>query len=274
MINPTSSDFRLFWTAYDPLDLASGSIDVLGFQTGYVALANKLLPGFTTVTTSPRYVSMLCAAVRAAEAVFPGPEDSTVRIRKTRHGSSEVLRASVGTGLWACCHRDCNREQGGRWTAGPLSPSPSDRTIRSREWIRTSSFNLLANQVRYGGIGAYSTLLEDCHLASMRSITPRPLGTMLAKSFPQHEDDITPWDEDRPLPLDALRAWGEKCHLGDFTRDEGQCLANALRGGEEGGWEDDVRWTSLRLLANLGEDGGRGARLAQSTAGRHKRWRI
>ena len=84
MINPTSSNFRLFWTAYDPLDLASGSIDVLGFQTGYVALANKLLPGFTTVTTSPRYVSMLCAAVRAAEAVFPGPEDSTVRIRKTR----------------------------------------------------------------------------------------------------------------------------------------------------------------------------------------------
>src|SRR5262249_49993581 len=122
--------------------------------------------------------------------------------------------------------------------------------------IRTSSFNLLANQVRYGGIGAYSTLLEDCHLASMRSITPRPLGTRLAESFPRPDDSMPPWDEDRPLPLDALRAWGEKCHLGDFTRDEGTCLASALRGGEEGGWEDDVRWTSLRVLANFGEDVG------------------
>lgn len=66
MIAFPSSDVRLFWTAYDPLDLASGSIDVLGLQSVYIALANKFLPGFTTVTTSPRYVSMLCAAVAAA----------------------------------------------------------------------------------------------------------------------------------------------------------------------------------------------------------------
>ena len=62
MLTLATPDLRLFWTVYDPLDLASGSIDVLGFQAGYIALANKLLPGFTTVTTSPRYVSMLCAA--------------------------------------------------------------------------------------------------------------------------------------------------------------------------------------------------------------------
>lgn len=256
MINPTSSDFRLFWTAYDPLDLASGSIDVLGFQTGYVALANKLLPGFTTVTTSPRYVSMLCAAVRAAEAVFPGPEDSTVRIRKTRMAAVKSYERAwaLACGLAATETATGNKAVDGLRGVQYVRRRLTELSGREK-WIRTSSFNLLANQVRYGGIGAYSTLLEDCHLASMRSITPRPLGTMLAKSFPQHEDDITPWDEDRPLPLDALRAWGEKCHLGDFTRDEGQCLANALRGGEEGGWEDDVRWTSLRLLANLGEDG-------------------
>jgi hypothetical protein len=84
MLTVTTPDLRLFWTAYDPLDLASGSIDVLGFQAGYIALANKLLPGFTTVTTSPRYVSMLCAAVGAAEAVFPGVGDATVRVRQTR----------------------------------------------------------------------------------------------------------------------------------------------------------------------------------------------
>ena len=62
------------------------------------------------------------------------------------------------------------------------------------------------------------------------------------------------WDEDRPLSLDGLREWGDNCHLGDFTRDEGRCLAAALRGGEEGGWEDDIRWTTLRLLATCGEE--------------------
>ena len=56
MITRASSDLRMFWTAYDPLDLASGSIDVLWFQRGYIALADKILLGFTTVTTSPRYL--------------------------------------------------------------------------------------------------------------------------------------------------------------------------------------------------------------------------
>jgi hypothetical protein len=257
MINRTTPDFRLFWTAYDPLDLASGSIDVLGFQLGYIALANKLLPGFTTVTTSPRYVSMLCAAVGAAEAAFPSAGDSAVRIRQTRMaGVKSYERAwALACGLAATEAAIGNKAVDGLRGVQYVRRRLSELSGREKS-IRTSSFNLLANQVRYGGIGAYSTLLEDCHLASMRSIMPRPLGTRLAESFPRPDDSMTPWDEDRPLPLDALRAWGQKCHLGDFTRDEGTCLASALRGGEEGGWEDDVRWTSLRVLANFGEDVG------------------
>jgi hypothetical protein len=74
----------LFWSAYDPLDMASSSIDLLGIQPGYVALADKLLPGFTTVTTSLRYVSMLCAAVQAAENAFPGRDTSAARNRQER----------------------------------------------------------------------------------------------------------------------------------------------------------------------------------------------
>src|SRR5688500_9222174 len=84
MLALSTPDLRLFWSAYAPLGLASRSIDVLGFQAGYVALANNLLPGFTTVTPSPRYVSMLCASVATAEAEFPGTGESTVRVRQTR----------------------------------------------------------------------------------------------------------------------------------------------------------------------------------------------
>lgn len=63
------------------------------------------------------------------------------------------------------------------------------------------------------------------------------------------------WDEDRTLSIEGLRDWGMKCHLGEFTREEADCLATALRGGEEGGWEDDVRWTVLRMLATFKDDG-------------------
>ncbi len=257
MINLTTPNFRLFWTAYDPLDLASGSIDVLGFQGGYVALANKLMPAFTTVTTSPRYVSMLCAAVRAAEAAFPGTADSTVRVRQTRMGAVKSYERAWAL---ACGLAETEDSVGKKAVDGLRGIQYVRRRLSElsgrEKAIRTSSFSLLANQVRYGGIGVYSTMLEDCHLASMRAITPRPLGMRLAEAFPSPDDNLPLWDEDRPLPLDGLRAWGGRCHLGDFTREEGLCLANALRGGEEGGWDDDVRWTTLRLLANYGDDGG------------------
>ena len=256
MLTLTTPDLRLFWTAYDPLDLASGSIDVLGFQAGYIALADKLLPGFTTVTTSPRYVSMLCAAVAAAEAAFPGSADSAVRLRQTRMAAVKsyerawALACGLAAGDVAVGDKAVDGLRGVQYVRRRLGE------LSGREKaIRTSSFNLLANQVRYGGIGAYSTLMEDCHLATMRSVTPRPLGVQLADSFTRPDDDLTVWDEDRPLPLDRLRDWGLRCHLGEFTREEGRCLATALRGGEEGGWEDDVRWTALRMLAKVGEDG-------------------
>lgn len=256
MLALSTPDLRLFWTAYDPLDLASGSIDVLGLQSGYVALANKLLPGFTTVTTSPRYVSMLCAAVAAAETAFPGVGDSGVRLRQTRLAAVKSYERAWAL---ACGLAATDAAIGDKATDGLRGVQYVRRRLSElaggQKSIRTSSFNLLANQVRYGGIGAYSTMLEDCHLASMRSVASRPLGAQLAESFPRPED-LAVWDEDKALPIDALREWGLRCHLGEYRREEGRCLAAALRGGEEGGWEDDVRWTTLRMLASSTDDGG------------------
>src|SRR5690349_1325638 len=42
-------------------------------MAGYVALADRILPGFTTITTVPRYASMLCLALKLArDAVGDG----------------------------------------------------------------------------------------------------------------------------------------------------------------------------------------------------------
>lgn len=84
MTTLSSSDFRLFLTSYDPLDLASGSVDILGFQLGYIALADKILPGFTTTTIAPRYVSMLCAAIRLAQDKYPDLTATPIQLRLKR----------------------------------------------------------------------------------------------------------------------------------------------------------------------------------------------
>src|SRR4051794_7232539 len=68
---PLQEPVQVFWAPYDPLDQVSGSLDPLDFGRGYLALADRLLPGFTTVTSYPRYVSMLCAAIRSASAHCP-----------------------------------------------------------------------------------------------------------------------------------------------------------------------------------------------------------
>ena len=41
--------------------------------------------------------------------------------------------------------------------------------FRARKTHPDRLIQLLSNQVRYGGIGIYSTFLEECHLASMQS---------------------------------------------------------------------------------------------------------
>lgn len=56
----------MFLTAYDPSDLPGGSLDGLGFDRGYMFLADSILPGMTNVASRPRYVSALCAGISLA----------------------------------------------------------------------------------------------------------------------------------------------------------------------------------------------------------------
>src|SRR5450755_2090369 len=62
-----------FLTAYDPSDLPGASIDPLGFERGYLFLAEKLLPGLTNVASKPRYFGVLCAGVHLANTSAGDP---------------------------------------------------------------------------------------------------------------------------------------------------------------------------------------------------------
>jgi hypothetical protein len=246
--------FQVFWTPYDPLDLASTSLDPLGFARGYLALADRLLPSFTTVTTVPRYVSMLCAALKLAQTQVPtqaGLAPSKLRRARLKLVKSYERAWALACGLAARVEEVGPKAVGG--LRGIRYVKRRLETLSGREkYVQTDSFNLLSNQVRYGGIGIYSTFLEECHLASMPSLTLRPLGEELAEAFPQPAHALKVYDEEDRLSLDMLQAWGWRAHLGAFTEREAQVLAKALRGGEEAELADHVRWTALRMLAQLG----------------------
>ena len=80
----------LFATAYDPPDLATDSIGPLGFLKAYLCIADRMLPDFTTVTSVPRYLSMLCAGLLAAERLHP--RDEGHEPAKARGRRLDVLR--------------------------------------------------------------------------------------------------------------------------------------------------------------------------------------
>ncbi len=242
---------QIFWTMYDPLDLASTSLDPLGFARGYLALADRFLPSFTTVTTIPRYVSMLCAAIKVARTHLGFASDAaSSSIRQERLGLVKSFERA-----WAVACGLASRDEavGGvaiRGLRGIRSVNRRLDTLSQREkYIQTGSFNLLSNQVRYGGIGVYSTFLEQCHLASMQSLTLRPLGEALADQFPGPPLNLPVHNEDARLSLEALRQWGSLAHVGTFTTGEGTVMAQALQGGEEIDFADRIRWASLRMLA-------------------------
>lgn len=247
---------QIFWTTYDPLDLASGSLDPLGFARGYLALADRFLPSFTTVTTIPRYVSMLCAALRAVQTHHrhePGIASSKLRQERLKLVKSFERAWALACGLASL---DPNIGQDAtRGLRGIRYVNRRLETLSGREkYIQTGSFNLLSNQVRYGGIGIYSTFMEECHLASMQNFTLRPLGEALADAFPMPAQGVH--EEDARLSLDALREWGSRAHIGAFTSQEGAILAEALRGGEEADHPDHVRSASLRMLVKLNPQPG------------------
>ena len=227
MLGFPTPDLRLFWTAYDPLDLASGSIDVLGLQSGYIALGEQAPTRLHHGDYLAAVVSMLCAAVGAAEAAFPGTGEPGVRLRQTRLAAVKSYERAWAL---ACGLAAADTEIGDKAADGLRGVQYVRRRLSElgrEKSIRTSSFNLLANQVRYGGIGAYSTLLEDCHLASMRSVAVLPDRGSIRRVVPPARRRLAVWDEDRPLLSTASGEWGLKCHLGEFTREEGRCLAAA-----------------------------------------------
>ena len=148
-------------TAYDPTDLPGGSIDPLGFERGYLFLADKTLPGLTNVANRPRYFGLLCAGAQLADVSTSFSPRQAYQARM-----QSVLRLER---LWALANvlaRD-EAENDQLATSGLRGVSYAERKTESiykeRSSRTTGEFKLLSRQVTYGAVGIYGAVAQGMH---------------------------------------------------------------------------------------------------------------
>ena len=148
------NSLQLFLTAYDPSDLPGGSLDPLGFERGYLFLADKILPGLTNVADRPRYLSVICAGAFLAEVDL---HDSP---RQQYQARQECIRRFER--FWALANVLATQSAG---TEMELSESgirgvtyarnAAEVVKRTGAGRTNAEYKMLSRQVPYGVIGIY-----------------------------------------------------------------------------------------------------------------------
>lgn len=254
-------DIIPFLTAWDPSDLPGGSVDPLGFDRGYSALADKILPGLTNVAAFPRYFGLLCAgASLGPDTVSPSRTEVEERrdciLRLERLWALAVVLAAEGGGPDASGVRGVTYAQAQR-----------DVLARSGTRRTSTNFPLLTRQVQYGVLGMYGNVAHGMSLVNRKTLQlSADFGEALGHAFlaetqiPKSVRDAAR-DASAEVGTDVLRSWGLRAGLASESgTEEARMLDAALR-------LDGVRArTAAALRANPAKDQeselGRLARLA------------
>ncbi len=209
---------QLFGTAYDPSDLPGSSVDPLGFEAGYVALAEALVPGLTTITDAPRYPGLLCSGLYLVQGAT---EAHAPRVAAEESCLAALFRLER---LWAVASVL-------RWREQPDERDDSFGTLRGITYASlqverieerglteiSPDFPFLRRQRINGAVGVYRNLLEKCALVFQNEwrLTP-DLGEPLGDSFVR--DTRMPTSVRRAMfdgssvRVSDLRAWGQYAH--------------------------------------------------------------
>ena len=224
---------QLFGTAYDPSDLPGSSVDPLGFEAGYVGLAEALVPGLTTITDAPRYPGMLCGGLYLVQ----GAADASA----PRVAAEELLKALFRLErLWAVASVL-------RWREQPDEHDDKLGTLRGITYAKlqverieergladiSPEFPFLRRQRITGAVGVYRNLLEKCGLVFPNEwrLTPdlgEPLGEAFVRGTTMPAVVKKSCSEGTSVPVGALRSWGQYAHPTRALLDEEEGLA---RGG-------------------------------------------
>jgi len=215
-----------FLTAYDPSDLPGASVDPLGFERGYLFLADKILPGLTNVASRPRYLTLLCTGIQLS-----GDQDSRSEREQVRHRQETILRLER---FWALANV-LARPDGSGGVRGVTYAQDYVKELRRRGDNRTTAgYRLLSRQAQYGGIGMYANVADGMHFFSREDFILTPaLGEVAAEAF--LEETKLPGSirraviDDTDVRLEALADWGERAHIdAEVKPREAACLDDAL----------------------------------------------
>ena len=215
-----------FLTAYDPSDLPGTSLDPLGFERGYLLLADKILPGLTNVASRPRYLALICSGIHlTGDTSEANPNELTHRRQDT------ILRLER---FWALANVLTRPEQSGGVRGVTYARAWAQELQRSGATRTTADYRLLSRQPQYGAIGTYANVADGMRFLSRDDLTLTPgLGEVAAEAFCDETEMPATLRravrDDTDVALSTLEAWGERAHIeAQVKANEGKCLFDAL----------------------------------------------
>lgn len=215
-----------FLTAYDPSDLPGASIDPLGFERGYLFLADKILPGLTNVASRPRYFAVLCAGASLCNHSTDQSPRELLRARQ-----EIILRFER---LWALANVLARPDASGGVRGVTYAHDYAAELQRRGDTRTTANYRLLSRQPQYGAIGMYASVADGMRFFNREDFTLTPaLGEVAAEAF--LDETAIPASlrraiiEDSDVPLSTLVSWGERAHVDAPVKPrEADCLREAL----------------------------------------------
>jgi hypothetical protein len=197
-----------FLTAYDPSDLPGTSIDPLGFERGYLLLADKILPGLTNVASRPRYFALLCAGITLSEQL---PSGSTREL--IEHRRNALLRLER---FWALANVLARPGESGGVRGVRYAEAFRDELIRQSASRTAANYRLLSRQTQYGAIGMYASVADGMRFLNREDFTLTPdLGEVAAEAFCKETElpgsvRRAIHDMDAEVGLSTLTEWGTR----------------------------------------------------------------
>lgn len=226
-----SATLPVFLTAFDPAELPGGSLDPVGFTSGYLAIADTLFPGMTAAAAQATYLPMLCAGISLAEAEDLGALSATAARKRRIEVGLRFERlwclACVLQGRDSAALEDDNGEPGDARVPGLRGIRYVKRELARLEQagatVAKSEFALLAQQYRYGAFGIYSSVAQALRLLEKSTLAlTRGFGDALGRGFLETTADTAERKEltraatgaTTTIQLGLLRSWGGRAFPG------------------------------------------------------------